>query len=384
MKRRTKLVLLSLVALLGLAAVINELVFIFPLTPLFLDTAGETRFPATPGRVRVVMVGDVLLADAAQGVIADRGHDHVLGATRQLLQGADLAVGNLEGPISRGGQQRVKRWSYRMDPAAARALHRAGFDLMNLANNHIRDTGQAGVSETISHLREAAILPFGAGDGEAAAHAPAVRKVRGVTVGLLAYMTPHMTLDGQKSSMAHHCWARGSAGAACGHADRVARDVVALRREADVVIVSFHMGDRYQRGPTDWERALCHRAIDAGAHAVVNHGTHILGPVERHRGRPILHGLGNFAFGSGNVLARFSLAALLEIDARKKSLRRVQLLPLYTVNHNPWIRFQAKVLTGWMARRVLGRLTEMSAPLAAPLVLHTDPLRVSLDVKVDK
>ena len=39
---------------------------------------------------------------------------------------------------------------------------------------------------------------------------------------------------------------------------------------------------------------LAHRAIDAGAGAVFCHGSHVLGPVEIHRGRPICYGLGNF------------------------------------------------------------------------------------------
>ena len=117
---------------------------------------------------------------------------------------------------------------------------------------------------------------------------------------------------------------------------------------------------------------------------MVNHGPHILGPVELYRGRPILYSVGNFAFGSGNISARFSLVALLEIDVGKKRLTGVQLLPLYTVNHNPWVRFQAKVLTGGMARRVLSDLAEMSAPKNAALVQMTDPLRVSLQLRADR
>ncbi len=383
MKRRAKIAFP--LVLLVLALVINEVGFFFPLTPLFLDTRGQTRFPHTPGRARVIMVGDVLLADAARGIISERGHGYVFGATRQLLQGADIAVGNLEGPISHSGAPHSgKRWSYRMDPAAAAALRQAGFSLMNLANNHVRDCGQVGVTETISNLRRAGITPYGAGADERRAHAPAVRAVRGVTVGFLGYMAPQMMLGGQKQSMEHHCWGEGRAGAALGAAALVARDVRALRRRADVVVVSFHMGDRYQRGPTAWERKLCQQAIDAGAHAVVNHGPHILGPVELYRGRPILYSVGNFAFGSGNIFARFSLVALLEIDVGKKRLTGVQLLPLYTVNHNPWVRFQAKVLTGGMARRVLSDLAEMSAPKNAALVQMTDPLRVSLQLRADR
>ena len=385
MKRRSKLSLLMVPALLALLLLINEVAFVFPLTPLWLDTAGAARFPATPGRVRVLLVGDVLLADAARGIIAERGHGYPFGATRQLMQGADLAVGNLEGPISHSGSvDSGMLWSYRMAPAAAAALGRAGFSLMNLANNHMRDCGEVGVSETISHLRRAGVIPFGAGASEQQAHAPAVRTVRGVTIGFLGYMAPYMMLGGQKQSMEYHCWGKDQGGAARGTAALVARDVRRLRPRADLVVVSFHMGDRYQRRPTDWERKLCQQAIDAGADAVVNHGPHILGPVELYRGRPILYSVGNFAFGSGNIFARFSLAALLEIDPGQKRLRGVQLLPLYTVNHNPWVRFQTKILSGLQARRVLANLADISAPYHATLVQRTDPLRGWLQLGGDQ
>ena len=377
MKRWRKILLLGAGLVLLLLAG-TELIYYFPLTPLSLDLRGETRLPASPAQLSVLMVGDVLLADAARGVIQQQGYAHLFGATRQWIQGADLAVGNLEGPISVScSRDSGRRWSYRMEAAAAPALRRAGFSLMNLANNHVRDCGDVGLRETVQRLRRAGITPYGAGTTGAQAHAPVLRRLHGVRVGFLGYMTPHMTLDGEKHSMEHHLWAPGRAGAARGSAALVARDIRRLRGRADVVIVSFHMGDRYQREPTDWERRLCRQAIEAGADAVVNHGTHILGPLERHQGRPILHGVGNFAFGSGNIFARFSLAAVLLIDRQRRRLASVQLLPLYTVNHNPWVRFQAKPLSGLQARRVLADLVQRSA---APLALKQDPWRVSLQV----
>jgi len=38
---------------------------------------------------------------------------------------------------------------------------------------------------------------------------------------------------------------------------------------------------------------LAHAAIDAGAAVVFGHGSHVLGPVEIYKGRPICYGLGN-------------------------------------------------------------------------------------------
>jgi poly-gamma-glutamate synthesis protein (capsule biosynthesis protein) len=368
-------------ALLALTFLVTEYVYYFPLTPLSLDIRGTTRLPASPDRIRLLFVGDVLLGDAARTTLEARGYGYAFGATRQLISAADLAIGNLEGPIAvRGERSRRKRWAYKMSPRAARALRRAGFDVMDLANNHIRDCGNEGVRETLRYLREAGIDAFGAGVSAAGAHRPVIREVRGVRVALLGYVPPHMLLQGRKVSLRGLTARRGLAGAAWGTLANIRRDIRAARARADVVIVSLHLGDRYQRHPAGFERDHCRRVIDAGADAVIGHGTHILGPIGTHRGRPIFYGLGNFTFGSGNLRARFSLMGYLDLDPATKRVVGLGALPIYTANRNPWVWYQTKVLTGSQARRVLRRLIRISWRYNSRLQLRSRPARVTMDL----
>jgi poly-gamma-glutamate synthesis protein (capsule biosynthesis protein) len=363
-----------------LVVAVTEAVYYFPLTPLSLDVAGETRLPEAAGRARLLFVGDILLGDRGRWWLERWGYDHPFGSTRQLIRQADLAVGNLEGPVAvRARRNRRKRWSYKMPPRAARALQRAGFDAVDLANNHIRDCGDAGLRETLRHVRAAGLRAFGAGRRPREAHRAARVTVRGVRVALLGYIAPEQMMRGDRVSLRHHRATRRRGGAAWGGLGRVRRDVRrARRRGAHLVIVSLHAGDRYQREPRDFERVYAEAVIDAGADAVVAHGTHILGPVGRYRGKPILYGVGNFAFGSGNVRARFGLMAFLEVDVAKRRLVAVQALPIYTVNLNPWVLFQTRVLVGRQARRVLQGLIRRSWRYGARLRLQPRPWRAVL------
>jgi poly-gamma-glutamate capsule biosynthesis protein CapA/YwtB (metallophosphatase superfamily) len=376
LSRRTKIsVVVCLIA--GAAFVATEHLYYLPLTPLSLDLSGDTRLPAARDRIRLLFVGDTLLGDWAERTLAHRGHDHVFDSTRPLLQEADLAIGNLEGPVTiAAAPDRRRTWSYRMLPQAALALKRAGFDLMTLANNHIRDCGDAGVHEAIALLRAAGVTPFGAGASPGEAHAPAIRDVRGVKVAFLGYVAPRIQMKRGPHSMRHVAAGPRRAGAAWGDPRLIARDIARARRQTDLVIVSIHMGDRYQEQPTPYERRLCHAVIDAGADAVVGHGTHIMGPIEVYHHRPILYSVGNFAFGSVNLFARFSLIAYLEIDLRTRRLSGLHALPIYTMNADPWVEFQPKVLVGYQARRVLGQLLELSRPRAEGLELRSGPLRL--------
>lgn len=67
--------------------------------------------------------------------------------------------------------------------------------------------------------------------------------------------------------------------------------------QADVVIVSIHShqieGESVEHVP-EFLKTFAHGCIDAGAHAVIGHGPHLLRPFELYRGLPIFYSLGDF------------------------------------------------------------------------------------------
>jgi poly-gamma-glutamate synthesis protein (capsule biosynthesis protein) len=92
------------------------------------------------------------------------------------------------------------------------------------------------------------------------------------------------------------------------HTDALGRDVDALvksvheaARQSDLVFVGLHchegMDGRWNSDrPAEFLQPLCRALVDAGAHAVLAHGPHMLRGVELYRNRPICYSLGNFIF----------------------------------------------------------------------------------------
>ncbi|HEX7125952.1 MAG TPA: CapA family protein, partial [Thermodesulfobacteriota bacterium] len=282
-----------------------------------------------------------------------------------LLRDSDLTVANLEGPLSeRGAPEVEKQFTFRVPPDSAFAMRRAGIDAVALANNHTLDQGRVGLEETLAALRAAGIAFAGAGASEREARAPARLVRRGVRIAMLSY----------SNTFPEEFWARGPApGTAFGHADWIEADVRAARRDADLVIVSFHWGRELAPEPRDYQVRLGRLAVDAGADLVLGTHPHTLQGVERYKGALIFYSLGNFAFGSYSHKVRDGVLARLTFRGRvdrgggvvEPVWDPVWLVPLDVFN--PEVLFQPRPAAGSRAWTILTDLGRMSAPFGTAI-----------------
>lgn len=268
--------------------------------------AGVAAAQTPPSTVTINWVGDTNLGSRA-GLPPDHGRGMFRGVEPQLSS-ADLTVGNLEGTFSAGGPSKCggghvqNCFAFQAPPANAAALRGAGFDLMNLANNHAFDFGAGGEQQTIAALDRVGIAHTGL-PGRVT-----VVRVHGIRIAFVGF--------------APYAWASDL------------RDIPAARRlvsgarkRADVIVVVIHAGAEganqihtphgrevafgEDRGRT---RAFAHAVVDAGADLVVGSGPHVIRGLERYRNRVIAYSLGNFAswhaFGLGGTL---SLSGILHV-----------------------------------------------------------------------
>ncbi|MDD5305732.1 MAG: CapA family protein [Deltaproteobacteria bacterium] len=333
------------------------------------------------GRRSIALVGDIMTWDDARANLEKHGARYPFLATAPLLQGADLAVGNLEGPVATKATRRESRFPYKVPPWTLQGLKWAGFDAVSFANNHVADCGVGGMLETFESLRVAGIPWFGAGQDPPEAQAPRVFELGGRKVAFVGFVAADTWFHEFEDSLEPGAYRRmergmtrrfgvgkGRPGAVIATAQSVAQGVRAAEEAADVVIAVFHFGIRYHRAPEEFQRGLAHAAVDAGADLVVGHHAHFWQPAEVYKGKPIVYGVGNFAFGSGNREADEGLLvrAVLE-DGRMEA---VELFPLYIKNADDLVDFQPKVMKGASADEMLGRVSEASRPLGARIAIE--------------
>jgi poly-gamma-glutamate capsule biosynthesis protein CapA/YwtB (metallophosphatase superfamily) len=187
-------------------------------------------------------------------------------------------------------------YAFRVPPSYAQYLRSAGFDVMNTANNHSHDFGDAGFAETQHALESAGIEPSGV------LGRVAVVKARGLKVAFLGF-APYpnapslLDLPTARALIAH------------------------ARRRADLLVVYMHAGaegsgalhvtgneETFAGEDRGNELSFAHMAVDAGADLVLASGPHVVRGMEFYRKHLIAYSLGDFAgyqnFGTGGTLGQ--------------------------------------------------------------------------------
>lgn len=239
--------------------------------------------------IHMTFVGDIMLDRGvlwAADNFADGDFDFFFQKVTKLRE-SDILFGNLEGPVSDKGRDGGSLYSFRMQPEVLDSLKKAGFNVLSIANNHMGDWGKEAFVDTIDRLKKYNILyPGGGYNFEEARTAQAI-KIKGQTLGFLGF-----TDVGPN-------WLEATAeepGLLLASNQRFSDIVARAASEVDLLVVSFHFGEEYQKYPNERQKTLAKGAIDAGATIVVGHHPHVIQPVEKYKGGLIAYSLGNFIF----------------------------------------------------------------------------------------
>ena len=313
---------LPVVVLLAACAVPTEAAVepVVPASPeVPIGAPGDPSVEASAlGTVRLLFGGDVMLG---RGVALAGAADPsvLLEGLRAVVEDADLAVANLESPLtSRPHDPAAGPNALEAVPTSAALLAAAGFDAMGLANNHAGDAGPGTVTDTLDALAAEGLAPLGAGVDAEAAFAPWVVEVAGVKVAFLAFDATGVGPRADASSAGVAWWDEGLARAA----------VEEARAAADVVAVGLHGGAEYVPATDPGQRRIAGLLAGWGADVVWGHGPHVIQPIRTidpdGDGRPtvVATSLGNLLFDQH--LPGTRRGALLEVLVGADGVRAVR------------------------------------------------------------
>jgi poly-gamma-glutamate synthesis protein (capsule biosynthesis protein) len=303
----------------------------------------------------IIAVGDVLLHKPlhVQALNHPAGHTSLWKNLEGLIQTADMAYANLEGPVAPGVSRSGNSvrdpgkvfdnkvyTSYPMfnyHEELVEDLVKSGFDVVSTANNHALDRGSLGIDKTIDILNKHN-LPF---TGTQTRQNATSKQEEWYTLveknGFrIAWIACTFSTNGMPDNHNQVLGCFDQTSYIVNTIKKLSQD-----RSIDAIIVTPHVGTEYEDSPRRNQINLYRSFIDAGALAVLGAHPHVPQPWEKYSANDgheglIIYSLGNFVSGQFHkVKTRATLMLNLDLvrDRHgKTTISQVQYLPLEMTN----------------------------------------------------
>lgn len=252
----------------------------------------------------VVFVGDAMQhgPQIKAATMADGTYDYSECFT--LVEGdiksADYAVANLECPLA--GKPYRGYPTFSAPDEYARQLSKTGFDLLQLANNHILDAYGKGTLRTIKILDTLSIEHLGAYENatERDVKLPFVKDVNGVKIAFLSYTYGTNLYDSSTDVVVDRI-----------NREQIVADVKKARKAgAEIVCACLHWGNEYELLPSKSQRSLAEFLQGIGVDLIIGSHPHVVQPMELDysmnsgSGGLVVYSLGNFISNQNDINSR--------------------------------------------------------------------------------
>ncbi len=265
--------------------------------------------------VSFAFVGDIMPGSIYFGSQTDNRGRTLFDDAKDVFSSVDFTFGNLETTLADSGKPRnpQREFNFLTPTSYGKILKDAGIGYLSVANNHTYDFGESGIASTLRTLEKNGIYCSGL-----KRQAPfQLIEIRGIRVAVCAF------------GFNFYC-------NQINDLVEVKRILTSAKRNADIVIVSFHggaEGKKYRNLPRSSEsfmgedrgnlRRFAHFCIDNGADVVYGHGPHIVRAIEIYNDRIIAYSLGNFCTPYGiSVNGINAYAPILTVELEHDGLFR--------------------------------------------------------------
>ncbi|MGM0138299.1 gamma-polyglutamate biosynthesis protein CapA [Enterococcus sp. DIV0755b] len=212
---------------------------------------------------------DIVYRSAEDGQGYDFKNDYA--QISPLLKKADLSLGDFEGTIN--PERELSGYPmFNAPTAAADAIKEAGFDVIDLAHNHILDTGLEGLHSTVAAFQNIELDTIGVKTDTT--EDILVKEVNGIKIALLAYAYGFNGMEATITETEYENHLKDL------NMEKVAKDLKKAEKIADITIVMPQDGVEYALEPNEEQQTKYRQMIDLGADIIFGGHPHVAEPTE--------------------------------------------------------------------------------------------------------
>ncbi|AEF25002.1 CapA family protein [Streptococcus parauberis] len=244
---------------------------------------------------RIVANGDILIHDGLyMSAETSNGHydfNPYFEFVKGHIKSADLAIGDFEGTIS-PDYPLAGYPLFNAPKEIASAIKSTGYDVVDLAHNHILDSGLAGAINTKDTFKKLGIDSIGIYSKNRSKEDFLIKKVNGIKIAILGYSYGYNGMDANltKSEYEKHMSDFDE--------KKIKADIQEAEKKADITIVMPQDGVEYQLHPTDKQKELYQNMVNWGADLVFGGHPHVVEPAQvikkGNEKKFIIYSMGNF------------------------------------------------------------------------------------------
>jgi len=241
-------------------------------------------------------IGDLLIHDwIYEDAKTENGYDFkpILQHMKPYLLEPDLLLANQETVLG-GVEIGLSSYpSFNSPTEVGDALIDSGVDIVSTANNHTLDRGEKAIQNAINYYNRVGLPYVGHFANEHDKNTIRVLNSNGISFAFLAYTygTNGIPVPEGKEYLVNLI-----------DVEAMKKEIARAKEVADVIVMSMHWGNEYQRLPSDEQKYLATVLAESGADIIFGHHPHVLQPmdwIETTDGRKVfvVYSLGNFLSG---------------------------------------------------------------------------------------
>jgi len=226
--------------------------------------------------IKIFIGGDIMFDRDIRARANIKGYDSILSKVAPIFKSADIAVANLEGPITTFPSHTLlvnnvmtNELIFTFASTTATALKNAGISLVSLANNHSYNFGAEGLMQTKKFLSNSEIDWFGDPN-----NIPATEKT--------------ICMEACFAFVGYHEFTPGF--------EKILADITRLSQKGYEVIVMPHWGDEYAAVAPSRIRDKARQLVQAGANIIIGSHPHVVEDKEWINNVPVIYSIGNLIF----------------------------------------------------------------------------------------